>query len=174
MWEFEKTFPWSTWWVQVDETVDSSSGRCMLHAVLSSLFHTIHVVLQCRSFGDLTSLNSEDYNSNHFQHVYVSNLTILFKFFFSLFHNFLTRLCPINLLLMREGNIGIPSKRINLFLTIVVRQKRFFFHSPLRFLIYRGKKERKIDISVNSKIWKFCLFGHSGLWLIFIDSKKND
>lgn len=39
----------------------------------------ILIVLQCRSFGDLTSLNSEEYNSNHFQHVYVSNLMILFK-----------------------------------------------------------------------------------------------
>ena len=41
----------------------------------SVLFYLRFVHFQCRSFGDLTSLNSEEYNSNHFQHVYVSNLS---------------------------------------------------------------------------------------------------
>lgn len=52
---------------------DSKQHACMQSAFkIVFLMHKL-CVLQCRSYGDLTSLNSDDYNSNHFQHVYVSN-----------------------------------------------------------------------------------------------------
>lgn len=63
-----------------------SRSACSMQLDVLYLFSClkIHVcVLQCRSFGDLTSLDSEEYNiSSHFQLVYVS-LVILLSFLFN-------------------------------------------------------------------------------------------
>lgn len=86
-----------------------SSGACAIEfffvLCLPNFFSLVFAqIFQCRSFGDLTSLNSEEYNSNHFQHVYVSNLMILFR--------------PTLLLLLHAAHFSSPfcAQLINLLL----------------------------------------------------------
>lgn len=83
---------------------DDSWRFCTRHAFCSVLHYDL-CAFQCRSFGDLTSLSSEEYSSNHFQHVYVSNHLIL------LINLFPTVLCSINSL-HGKGKTEISSEKL--------------------------------------------------------------
>lgn len=89
---------------------------CVSHVNFSFFKKITCVCLQCRSFGDLTSLNSEEYNSNHFQHVYVSNQMILRKLLILVFLPFCAQLICLHFKIhfTARGKERISIRKFNL------------------------------------------------------------